>query len=218
MKKLLLAGAALAALGITSASAADLSMPTKAPPAYYQPQGYNWTGFYLGINGGGGIGRSDYSGSNFGGASPNISGAVAGGTIGYNWQINQTVLGLEGDFDWSGIRGDTSCGGGFSCETRNDWLATARGRLGYTFDRFMPYVTGGAAFGNVKTRIAGTGLDNEDTRVGWTAGGGVEGVLSGAWTMKVEYLYVDLGNTDVGLGTNADFKTHLVRAGLNYRF
>ena len=90
---------------------------------------------------------------------PDTSGAVVGGTIGYNYQMGQTVFGLEGDGDWSNLRG-TSTGGactGTSCETHNSWLATARGRLGYAFGRFMPYVTGGAAFGDVKATAAGLG-------------------------------------------------------------
>ena len=123
-------------------------MPVKAP-VYEAP--YSWTGFYIGINGGGEFGHSNWSnalGSN--GFSPD--GAVVGGTVGYNYQMGQSVFGLEGDVDWSDIRGTTTGGvcTGTSCETRNQWLATTRGRLGYAFGRFMPYVTGGAAFGDIE--------------------------------------------------------------------
>ena len=218
MKKLLLAGVALIALGTISASAADIQrrqMPAKAP-AYVPPPIYNWTGFYVGINGGGGWGRSDFS-APFASSSFDTSGGVAGGTIGYNWQAGQVVFGLEGDFDWSNIRGSGFCGGLTTCEIRNNWLATARGRLGYAFDRFMPYVTGGLAVGDIKTSIAGFG-DTRDTKAGWTAGGGVEAAIAGPWTAKVEYLYVDLGSTDSILGSDAKFKTNIVRAGVNYRF
>ena len=86
---------------------------------------------------------------------------------------------------------------GTICETRNDWLATVRGRLGYAAGRFMPYVTGGAAFGNIKTNIAGIGTADQ-TRAGWTAGGGVEAKIAGPWSAKVEYLYVDLGRGGTG--------------------
>ena len=156
---------------------------------------YNWTGAYIGINGGGGWGRSDYS-APFPTGSFNTSGGLVGGTLGYNWQMGQLVFGVEGDIDWSNIRGSTPCAG-TTCETRNDWLGTARGRLGYAFGRFLPYVTGGAAFGNVKTNIAGIGSAS-DTKAGWTLGGGLEYGLAGPWSIKAEYLYVDLGHNSVG--------------------
>ena len=182
MKKFLLAGAALIALGVSAASAADIQrrqvMPGKAP--VYVAPAYNWTGFYVGINGGGGWGRSDFS-VPFASDSFNTSGGLVGGTLGYNWQMGQAVFGLEGDIDWSNIRGSSICGGITSCETRNDWLGTVRGRLGYAFDRFMPYVTGGLAVGNIKTSIDGIGSANE-TKAGWTVGAGIEAAIAGPWT------------------------------------
>jgi outer membrane immunogenic protein len=224
MKKILLASVGLIAFGIASASAADLprrqAMPAQAP--VYLTPAYNWTGFYVGINGGGGWGKSDWN-NTFGTADAKLSGGLAGGTLGANYQINQLVLGVEGDVDWSNIKGGTSNGicGGTTCNTRNSWLATARGRIGYAADRWMPYVTGGAAFGDIKAD-AGFGSETK-TRTGWTVGGGLEAAIAGPWTAKVEYLYVDLGKGDCGTGvcgtpTNVDFKAHVVRAGLNYRF
>jgi outer membrane immunogenic protein len=218
MKKLLLAGVTLIALGTMSASAADIQrrqMPAKAP-AYVPPPAYNWTGFYLGINGGGAWGRSDFS-APFASGSFDTSGWLAGGTIGYNWQTGPVVFGLEGDIDWAHINGSAICGGVTTCEIRANWLGTARGRLGYAFDRIMPYVTGGAAFGGIKTNVPGFG-NTSDTKVGWTVGGGVEAAIAGPWTAKVEYLYVDLGHPDSILGSDAKFTTNVVRAGLNYRF
>lgn len=219
MKKLLLAGVAIIALGSASAQAADIQrrqMPAKAP-AYLPPPPYNWTGFYVGINGGGGFGHSDFS-APFSTGSFNTSGGLVGDTLGYNWQMGQAVFGLEGDADWSNIRGSAVCGGGVTvCEMRNDWLGTFRGRLGYAFDRFLPYVTGGLAVGDIKTSIAGLGSTN-DTKAGWTVGGGIEAAIAGPWTAKVEYLYVDLGRGGSILGSDAKFTTNIVRAGLNYRF
>ncbi|HMF23058.1 MAG TPA: outer membrane protein [Pseudolabrys sp.] len=209
MKRLISAGvAALVAMTMmAAANAADIlrreTMPMGAP-AYYVP--YNWTGFYVGINGGGGWGSSDWSAN-----SIDVSGGLVGGTLGYNWQLGQGVYGLEGDIDWSNIGGSTACGV-TSCETHNDWLGTVRARFGYSFDRFMPYITGGLAFGGVQSNVAGF-LNNSDSKVGWTIGAGVEGVLAGPWTAKIEYLYVDLGNN-----ANIDFRANLVRAGVNYRF
>jgi len=227
MKRLFLAGVAALATAtmMGAASAADISrrqeMPWKAP-AFYAP--YNWTGFYLGINGGGGWGRSEWTNASGSTGGFDVSGGLAGGTIGYNWQLGQWVFGLEGDIDWSDIRGSTSSGicSGTSCETRNDWLGTGRIRIGYAFDRFLPYVTGGVAFGDVKATVAGLG-SSTDTNTGWTVGGGVEAAIAGPWTAKIEYLYVDLGNNSCSSGfcassTNADFHTNIVRGGINYRF
>jgi outer membrane immunogenic protein len=225
MKRLISAGVvALATVTMMgAASAADIArrqaMPTKAP-AYYAP--YNWTGFYIGINGGGAWGNSDWDAAT-GSSGRDTSGGLVGGTIGYNYQVGQAVFGIEGDIDWTRIRGSSSavpCT--TSCETSNSWLGTVRGRIGYAFDRFMPYITGGVAFGDVKANPAGF-PDSSDTNVGWTLGGGLEAAIAGPWTAKVEYLYVDLGDVNCPAGscavaTNVDFRANIVRAGLNYRF
>jgi outer membrane immunogenic protein len=146
-----------------------------------------------------------------------MSGGLIGGTLGYNWQAGPLVYGLEGDIDWSNIRGSGVCGG-IGCSTRNNWLGTARGRLGYAADRFMPYVTGGFAFGDISNSAAGF-ADARSTKTGWTVGGGIEAALAGPWTAKVEYLYVDLGHGSGAIpGTDATFHSNIVRAGLNYRF
>jgi outer membrane immunogenic protein len=215
MKRNVLANLGLLAVAVaTSAMAADLPVrPTVKAPAY-GPQAYNWSGFYLGINGGYGFGTSSFTGTD----SFNINGGLIGGTAGYNWQVGQIVFGLEGDGDWSGIKGSTT-----NFETRNDWLATFRGRLGYAFDRFLPYVTGGLAAGDIKATTLGfSGIDTD--RAGWTVGGGVEFAIAGPWTAKLEYLHVDLGSANCGFscGTftpdNVDLKTNIVRGGINYKF
>ena len=177
MKRFVLAGVVALAAVSTAANAADLgrrhAMPTKAP-MYAAP--YNWTGFYVGINGGGGWGRSEFT-APFPTGSFDTSGGLVGGTVGYNWQMGQLVFGLEGDIDWSGIKGSAAVRR-HHCETRNDWLGTARGRIGYAFDRFLPYVTGGAAFGNIKNTVAGIG-STDQSNVGWTIGGGLEAAIAG---------------------------------------
>jgi len=113
MKRLILAGLGALAVVTTmgSANAADMprrhtEMPVKAP--LYEPP-FSWTGFYIGINGGAAFGRSDWS-NTLGTNTINTSGAVVGGTIGYNYQMGQTVFGLEGDGDWSDLRGSTTGG------------------------------------------------------------------------------------------------------------
>jgi outer membrane immunogenic protein len=217
MKRLVLASLGVLAVAtmMSSANAADIArrheMPTKAP-LYAAP--YNWTGLYVGINGGAGWGTSNVATAAPAG-SFNTSGGVVGGTLGYNWQMGQTVFGLEGDIDWTNLRGSGVCAG-TTCETRNSWLSTARGRIGYAFDRFLPFVTGGAAFGDIKNNIGG--VTATETKAGWTLGGGVEAAIAGPWTAKVEYLYADLGRGASVLGSDASFKTNIVRAGINYRF
>ncbi len=229
MKKLLFAtvGALTVALA-GAAAAADLgrqsAMPAKAPTAYVAPI-YNWTGMYLGINGGAGWGNSSWT--NVGGTTGDfdLSGGLIGVTLGYNWQAGQMVFGVEGDLDWSSIDGTTNatiCATG--CTTQNNWLSTVRGRLGFAYDRIMPFITGGVAFGDVEANR--TGFSGEtDTQAGWTLGGGVEFALPGNWTAKGEYLYVDLGDITCstaacgGAGpTEVKFNSHLLRGGLNYRF
>jgi outer membrane immunogenic protein len=224
MKRLLLAGVASLAIAASPAIAADLPahMPTKAPA--YAPMMYNWSGWYIGIQGGYGFGRSDWAdslGSITGGFD--VDGALLGGTLGVNWQTGNWVLGLEGDGSWSNIRGSAPCVVGVTCETRNDWLATVRGRVGHAFDRVMPYITGGVAFGDIEATTLG--LSETSTEVGWTVGAGVEWALAGPWTAKVEYLYADLGKMSCSVAvcggagpTDVKLDTSIVRAGINYRF
>jgi outer membrane immunogenic protein len=215
MKRVLLSGVALAAL-LGPAAAADLprrDVVTKAPA--YVATMYNWTGPYIGLNAGGGWGRSSFS-APFATGSFDTSGGVVGGTLGYNWQVGQGVFGLETDLDWSNIRGSTACGG-TSCETRNSWLGTLRGRVGFAMDRMMPYVTGGLAYGDIRTNVAGIGSATS-TKTGWTLGGGVEFALAAPWTAKLEYLYADLGNGGGVGGSSASVRTNILRAGINYRF
>jgi outer membrane immunogenic protein len=222
MHRALIAGVSTIALlaSFGAARAADL------PPRIQEPARapamaplYNWTGLYIGVNGGGAWGRSSWDSTD----AFNLSGGLVGGTIGYNYQIGQLVWGVEGDVDWTNIKGTTNTFCALGCETSNSWLGTARGRLGYAADRFMPYVTGGAAFGNIRASTPGF-AGTSTTKLGWTVGGGVEFALGGNWTAKAEYLYVDLGSVDCGLACgaftpdNVSFHTNIVRAGLNYRF
>jgi outer membrane immunogenic protein len=222
MRRILFATIGLLGFALTSAAAADLprAMPPVKAPAYV-PAVYSWNGFYVGINGGGAFGRSDWSAF---GTDTNVSGGLVGVTAGYNWQAigSPWVFGLEADIDWANIKGNfTNAGCPTGCETKVGWLGTARGRLGWAFDRVMPYITGGAAFGNVKATQFGVGSVS-DTNVGWTAGAGIEAALVNNLTAKIEYLYVDLGDVSCAAclptASNVDFRSHVVRAGLNFRF
>jgi outer membrane immunogenic protein len=218
-----LATALIAVAMATPSLAADIVRPAYKAPAYIAPA-FTWTGFYVGINGGYGWGTSNWT-SGVTTGSPKPKGGLIGGTIGYNLQTGVWVWGLEGDFDASFIDGTaigTGACAGVGCETKNTWLATGRGRLGYAFDRFLPFVTGGAAFGTIKMTPA-SGLSETDTKIGWTAGAGLEYAFTGSLSTKIEYLYADLGKTTCeaatcGVATDVSYKTNIVRAGINYRF
>ena len=138
MKRFILAACAALLATAAPALAADLPVPFKAAPSYAAP--FNWTGFYVGINGGYGWAKSSWTDAVAATTTGDFdaTGAMVGGTIGYNLQMSQIVVGFEGDIDASWMKGtdSTAC-----CETKNDWFATARGRLGYAMDRFMPFLT-----------------------------------------------------------------------------
>ncbi|SRR5579871_4492680 len=223
--------AALAVAGIAgttvigTASAADLArkapppVVTKAPPPAYVP--FTWTGFYVGINGGYGFGRSKWDGLP---ATFDVKGGLAGGQLGYNWQFGQFVWGLEGDGDWTNLRGHANalnCGTTL-CETRNDFLSTVRGRFGLAVDRLLPYATGGLAVGNIKS-VAPPLTGDDKTNTGWTVGGGLEYSLATNWSVKAEYLWVDLGKENCSImcglpSNNVSLTTNVVRGGINYHF
>jgi outer membrane immunogenic protein len=198
-----------------------------SPPAYPQRPVYNWTGFYVGINGGGDFGSTYWqSVPDTTTGTSHLSGGLVGGTVGYNLQAGDPfVVSVEADLDWAGLRATASpasCAPG--CELKVPWLGTTRLRFGYAFDWIMPFVTGGAAYGDLDADIVGAPLGRAlTTNIGWTAGGGVEVALTDALRAKVEYLYVDLDgfscNAPCGGGPiSFNFKTNVIRAGLNYRF
>ncbi len=231
---------------IQFASAADL--PRKAP--VYTPPApvWTWTGFYIGVNAGGGVGRDPTTqmdattGRAVGSFSMSPAGFIGGGQIGYNYQFAPNwLIGVEGDVQGASQK-DTSCVGAgctdpgnasyFTAEQKLKWFATARARFGYTNGDWLWYVTGGGAWGEVHNDFrvftpadaAGSADFNQS---GWVVGGGVETHLGGGWTAKLEYLYLDLGSyTDVvpdpltghTFTMTSDVRDHVIRVGLNYKF
>jgi outer membrane immunogenic protein len=212
-----------------AALASDLPPPAAAPPrapAVYMPAPpvYNWTGFYIGINGGWGFGHSGWSVPGFTTGNFNVNGGVVGGTIGYNWWSDGWVLGLEGDFDGSWIKGSSStCVAALvvACTTENKWLATIRPRIGYAADRVLFYLTGGVAFGDVVVNTTANWQGADKT--GWTAGAGIEGAFTDHWTARIEYLSVDLQNSSFSPAAgvppaSVKFNANLIRLGVDYKF
>jgi outer membrane immunogenic protein len=260
---ILTAIAACAALATNSATrAAD--MPVKAPVPAPAVAVYSWTGFYIGAHVGGGwihdtdtVGDPLPSPATYGFQRIVIpgdgSGVVGGGQIGYNWQVVPSfLLGIEADFSGSGVKADGRFGppipsippgasyeaGSTGIASRDvDWMASVRGRIGFTADRFLAYITGGAAWARIKysaDEIFLTGVSNpgsvSSTKTGWVAGGGLEYAWTNNWSVRVEYLHYDFqGATFTGarVPTLATFgvqytadrtQIDVVRAGLNYRF
>jgi outer membrane immunogenic protein len=217
MRKLLVATALLA----TTAGAQAADLPVKAP--YLKTPVatvYDWTGFYIGVNAGVGVGR-DYTrldipaGLSFEASYLNPLGGVAGGQAGYNWQLPKSafgslVLGVEADLQGTGMRDNFTCLiGCLPTQTNNfnqrlDWFGTVRARAGIATGPVLTYVTAGYAYGSVRTTMtetippggpANTGaFASNQNRGGWTWGSGVEASLGGNWTGKIEYLWIDLGD------------------------
>jgi iron complex outermembrane recepter protein len=210
-------------------------VPAKAP--IIPPPVINWTGIYLGVNGGYSFGTSDWTRIALGDSTGNFGtyGFLFGGTVGANYQVGSFVFGIEADADRadpSGFATFTSaafCTG--SCQTTSDWLATARGRIGFAFDRLLVYGTAGGAFADVQAGYSNHAFTSA-TEPGWTVGAGIEGAFAPHWTAKFEYLFVDLANgscsADCDIAhprvppTTPDisvkFNESIIRAGVNYRF
>lgn len=217
-----------------SAFAADLS----PAPMYAAPSLAPWTGFYVGANAGGGIGNavSDFSvaGTTFASVDNSLTGAVAGGQLGYNWQTGPMVLGLEADIQFSSAKGTLSapcvpglCGVALTANYSQEisWFGTVRGRVGYAMGyggRWMPYITGGLAYGD--NNISFPGVGETKTQVGWTVGAGLEWAFWDRWSAKLEYLYMDLGEgptvavTPAFTITTDHLTDNIARVGVNYRF
>jgi outer membrane immunogenic protein len=225
----------LLATTIVSANAADL--PMKAAPAPVVAQLYNWTGLYVGVNGGWGWGQQDplapFS-NRFDRTSFNTSGGMVGGTFGAQIQQGYVVLGLEGDLDWANVKGN-----GISTPTilgvpqaitlnvgsNISAIGTARIRAGVAMNNWLFYATGGAAFVNSSANgssIAGVpcgtlgvlpNCSASAWRPGLAAGLGTEWGFTPNWSAKLEYLFIDV----VGSGFSTDH-INTVRAGINYRF
>ncbi|HET9159451.1 MAG TPA: outer membrane protein [Caulobacteraceae bacterium] len=205
MKRSVLA-AAVAVLMAGAASAADLG---RGPAPYYAPApmggGYNWGGFYAGVNAG-------YEWGKVSNTSGNPSGLAGGIQGGYNWQNGQFVYGAETDLQLSGAD-DTFAPWKFS----NPWFGTLRGRVGYAMNNILFYGTGGLAYGDLKGEL--NSLTETKTEFGWTLGAGMEVGLAPNWSAKVEYLYMDLGSRSFSItGNENGFSASVLRLGVNYHF
>ena len=212
MKRVALAFVAL--LGFApQAFASDLPRPPEQmlparAPGIVLP--FNWGGLYAGLNLGGGFG--DASGFEF------------GGQVGYNWQVNQIVFGAETDLQWASMSKTTTVtGNGIPAKQELDWFGTFRGRIGYTFaEHWLPYFTGGLAYGGRKITGGFTGFSTTDTSLGWVLGVGLEYAFDRWWSARIEYLHISLdgftASTAVGGPiTVGSLNNDIIRGAFNYR-
>lgn len=247
MKSALLSGTAIATALGGYANAADLAPVYKAPPAAAKP--FSWTGFYVGGNIGGGWADKDWnnltasSGARFTGhlGSLSASSVLGGVQAGYNYQMGNWLLGVEGGWTWTNL--DTTLTstdpfvGDFSATSRINWVASVVGRVGFTFDRFLAYAGGGGAWAKEKDNYVSIGNPNfgwegSNTQSGWTALVGLEYAIDAHWSARVQYNHYDFGTGTVTLNTtdppHASFtptftvetplRIDAVVVGINYRF
>jgi len=274
MKKVIAGFVALNALIAAPALAAD--MPVKAVPQEPAAFTYNWTGLYLGLNAGyswssattttttacepvgyyctigGPAGLLNLPAISADGSGAFHSNAFTGGAqVGYNWQSNNLVLGVEGDIESYRLKVTTTVARPYpgnpgvtyveGTGVSTNWLSTWRIRAGWANDKVLLYATGGLALADLS--VSDTFSDNDAAgavggsattglKAGWTAGGGLEYALSRNWSVRGEYLYVDLGSVSAtSTVTNATFPgltnplsitgkvtANIARAALNYRF
>ena len=266
MKMWTMAGIVPLGLAVLGAAAQAADIPTPVYKAPVTARTDHWSGFYIGGHAGYGwartgstvtpsaeeigIGAGDPESGPLPG-SPRADGFVGGGQLGINQRFGSFLAGVEADLSYANLEGSTSAtgapfiGGVFhtALQTKLDWFGTVRGRLGVLpTENTLLYVTGGVAFGDVKTSLTATNLLNPcglgahyctagasaSTSVGWALGGGAEFALAPAWSLKVEYLHVDFGSKSMtaidpanpggAITATAKVRADLVRVGLNYHF
>jgi outer membrane immunogenic protein len=241
MKKLSVVAIGIAALGFTSSAfAADMAArPYTAPPPVIAPI-YNWSGFYIGVNGGWGNSHNCWDFVGGGGvvvadACRDASGGVVGGQIGYRWQVNQFVFGLEAQCDWADLNASrvSLIAPAFSTRTRVDGIGLFTGQIGYAWNAALLYLKGGAAVTSnrydIFTTLGGLNVASADaTRWGAAVGVGFEYGFAPNWSVGVEYDHLFMGHTNnsfsvvnpivVGALNRINQDVDMVTLRLNYRF
>ncbi|MCW2285017.1 outer membrane immunogenic protein [Rhodoblastus acidophilus] len=241
MRRILISSFLLASTAY-SAVAADLPS-VKAAPVYVPPAPvFTWTGFYLGVYGGGVFGTTHVTGPAFvpgvsNAYNQNPTGGAVGGLVGYNFQFNPNwVIGLEGEGGWQGFTATNtfvSAANGlpFTQQVTTDYSARIRGRLGYAFaDRALLFVAGGVSFSDIGVQLnnlIGSTTKVTQGLVGWNIGGGLDYAFTPNWIGRIEYIYDDYGSTNYGFiaksgnvfdDRSATFQSSTVRGAIIYKF
>ncbi len=229
----------LAPLVLAAAPASAADLPRGSSPGYYSPTPVaNWQGFYAGVNGGYGFGSfNDGSNSLLGFPSGgfvgsnallgNPSGGLVGFTAGYNYMIAPNFLiGIESDFDFSGMKTSQSPFFGVSTSSSVNDLLTIRGRVGYTVDRALFFITGGFAGSNNSATINSWWApfygQQSTFQTGWALGAGAEFLVAPNLSVKAEYLFTSVGSDRYFAFSPDAIQTSVnnsqVKAGVNYHF
>jgi outer membrane immunogenic protein len=214
MKRLTIVAAAAIAVGAAApALAADL--PARAPATYSKAPAiveaaYNWSGFYVGVNGGGATSRFDWNADPFPGqpsgdeGSHNATGGTVGGQFGYRWQMSSWVFGLEAQGNWADFRGSNSSliFANTTNQSKIDAFGLFTGQIGYAWDRALFYVKGGAAvtdnrYTSITTGVGGGFDATSETRWGASVGVGFAYAFAPSWSVGFEYNHLFMGNKDV---------------------
>jgi outer membrane immunogenic protein len=220
------------AFACQSAVAADLYYPPSLKDEAPLPPVTNWKGLYIGGHVGLATGQTEggVPGAPFTNTDYDINGAMWGGHVGYNFQFNRYVVGVEGTFDGTNLEGDTTCVLILNCRREADWIGTVVGRAGYLVTpNTLIYGMGGVAWGKLNTDVSILGfkfLSGDEVHTGWTAGAGIEQAFGDRITARIEYAHVDLGDETttlrlVGGGsslpdrTNAEFD--MLRLGVSFK-
>jgi outer membrane immunogenic protein len=215
-------------IGVAAAAAAVLAA---SPLAAQQSNTARWEGFYAGVNAGGlwqTTNASIVENNTLGGFNGQGGGFVGGAQAGYNYLVGPALLGAEIDFQGSTLTSSLSGGAGpsfISATSAIPWLSTFRARAGYPVGSVMPYVTGGAVWGQQNLSgfdSVGGAFSASNNFWTWTVGGGVEGKITDQWSTKLEYLYIGTPDTPLSTPATASINEHavgnLLRVGLNYKF
>jgi outer membrane immunogenic protein len=235
MKKFFLATVGLVAFASAAAPALAADMAVKAPPPAPLPVIYNWSGFYIGGNGGWGQSRNCVDFLNVTDGCRERSGGLGGGQFGYRWQASQWVFGLEAQGDWADLSNQrvSLINPLFSTRTKTDGIGLFTGQIGYAWNASLFYVKGGAAVTSNRFSILSTLTDTElaaasATRWGGTVGAGWEYGFAPNWSAGIEYDHLFMGNSNNSFSVNAvpaaflnnriSQDVDMVTLRINYRF
>jgi outer membrane immunogenic protein len=225
MKRYLLAGVVIGAVaggGVLAEPAFAADMPVSRESTVIPVPVSSWSGVYIGIHGGWGFGDVSFIHTGADLTNHTFDGGLAGGHIGYNWQMGSSwLLGVEASGTWSGVK--KTVFGAFNDRpldrfpndrwtTEVTWLATVTPRIGVTISSWMWYLKGGVAFAGVDHHLENASgslsFDTSSTRVGWTIGFGGELLLASNWIFGVEGNFYDFGSFNVNSGGVVNFPTH----------
>ncbi|MAY61725.1 MAG: porin [Rhizobiales bacterium] len=205
---------------ISALHAADMTMETTGM--------YDWSGIFVGVQGGGGWGNShvDDNGLTSLDEELDIDGGFLGGVVGAQWQNGSFVYGVEAEINWSNISGNEEIQLGNFIGTEIDWFGSVNGRLGYAWDRVLLYGTAGVAFAGIETnqQLAPDSFAETESHVGWTIGAGVDYALTENLFLGAQYRYYDFGSEDytpsdpIFTVREQDVDMHTVSLHLGYKF